>query len=178
MKEGVIIASFPAMGKSTFAKKYPNVIDLESTEYQWILSDEQKLLGVEERKGMLRTKNPEWPSNYIAEIKKAVKKYNFVLVTSTKLVRQGLKECGKEYFLIYPEIQDKNEYIKRCIKRGNSKTFINFIYHKYETLINEFDNDEFAHKIQVSDSKLYLEDILLEFKVLTENFTEHSKNTK
>lgn len=35
MKKGIIIAGFTALGKTTLAEKYENIIDLESSLYQW-----------------------------------------------------------------------------------------------------------------------------------------------
>lgn len=35
MKQGIIIAGFTALGKTTLAQKYDNIIDLESSLYQW-----------------------------------------------------------------------------------------------------------------------------------------------
>ena len=60
MKKPIIIAGFAGIGKTTLAKKYKNVIDLESSLYKY---DNIGLEGipVEQRKGTIRNPNKDWP---------------------------------------------------------------------------------------------------------------------
>ena len=39
-KKPLIISGFGGVGKTTLAKKYKNVIDLESSNYQYIVTEE------------------------------------------------------------------------------------------------------------------------------------------
>ena len=57
---GIFIYAFSATGKSTLAKKYSNVIDMESTLYKYIgISNED-----ESTKSTVRELNKEYPDNY------------------------------------------------------------------------------------------------------------------
>lgn len=56
---GILIGGFKAIGKSTLSKKYSNVIDLESSNFEYIIDENIKNIPVEQRKGLKnRIKNP------------------------------------------------------------------------------------------------------------------------
>ena len=57
---GIFVFAFTATGKSNVAKKYKNVIDMESTLYKYIGND----LEDESLKSTSRFLNEEWPENY------------------------------------------------------------------------------------------------------------------
>ena len=50
MKQGIIIAGFATLGKSTLANKYNNIIDLESSLYQWHYDNKITLKEIETNK--------------------------------------------------------------------------------------------------------------------------------
>ena len=134
MKQGYIIYGFPCVGKTTMCEKYKNCIDLESSNFQYILTEEQKKLSIEARKGLKdRVLNPEWPENYLNAILDAVKKYDYVFVA-----HQGIIECAKRnipYWRVYPNINCKDEYVKRMIGRGNQGDFISNITKNFEKFV-------------------------------------------
>ena len=82
MKDGIVVFGFAGIGKSTLCKNTNNkkFLDLESSNFQWILNDEQKLLPVEQRKGLIFQKNPDWPDNYAKAIIDVRNKYDFIFV--------------------------------------------------------------------------------------------------
>lgn len=51
MKQGIIIAGFTALGKTTLAQKYDNIINLESSLYQWKYKNKMTLEEIETNKG-------------------------------------------------------------------------------------------------------------------------------
>ena len=57
MNKPLIIAGFAGIGKTTLAKKYKNVIDLESSIYKWDNTGFEDV-PVEQRKGIIRKENP------------------------------------------------------------------------------------------------------------------------
>ncbi len=61
---GILIGGFKAIGKSTLAKKYSNVIDLESSDFEYIIDEEINKIPLEKRKGLKnRRKNLEYSLN-------------------------------------------------------------------------------------------------------------------
>lgn len=124
----IILYAFPGSGKTYLAEKYPDqVIDLESSDFQWID------IGEEELRGTDRIKNPEWPYNYHKAIDDALGKYKFILAAHEGTVyaeRQGYR-----YWFVYPSLNRKEEYLQRLIDRGNPSSFVNLIKNNYEKWI-------------------------------------------
>lgn len=139
----LIISAFPGCGKSHCVKHEQDkfkemIVDLESSDYSW-RKDEN---GARER-------NPEFPKNYIEKIKEGIGTANIIFVSSHKEVRDALKEAGLKYILVYPNHYQKEEYLKRYEKRGNSPKFINQIDYNWEEWIDECDNETFPIKIKL-----------------------------
>lgn len=120
----MIISAFPGCGKTILAKKYDNIIDLESTKYLYELTTLQKEMDLEELKGCKKNPNLNWPDNYIYEIQKQDKAYKIVLITQYPEVTKKLEEKNIDYYICFPEDSLKEEYIKRYEKRGNKEEFI------------------------------------------------------
>lgn len=84
---GILIGGFKAIGKSTLSKKYSNVIDLESSNFEYIIDENIKNIPVEQRKGLKnRIKNPEYPLNYYNELISNKKRNNEEFVSRVKEV--------------------------------------------------------------------------------------------
>ena len=123
MTEGIIIAGFATCGKSILGRKYSNVIDLESSNYKYN-NDKIKNIPVEERKGIEREINKEWPNNYYKAISEAVKKYDVVLVQLKPEHLYYFDKNNIKYSIAYPNTNDWENVKKKCIDRGNNENFI------------------------------------------------------
>ena len=64
-------------------------------------------------------------------------------------MRDALRKEGIHYFLVYPNIFQKKDYIKRYAERGNKKGFINLLNANWEEWINECDEETFPTKIKL-----------------------------
>lgn len=167
-EKGTVVYGFPATGKTTLCKKYKDCgfVDLESGEYEYILTEEQKKLSTEERKGIKKEKNPAYPKNYLKAIKQAVKEYKFVFVS-----HQGIIQCAKngiDYWRIFPRFDAKQEYVQRLINRGNNPHFVNGIETNFERYIMVAIEDDSPHckrKI-VMEKGEYLEDVFKKLGLL------------
>ena len=121
--EKIIIAGFAGVGKTTLGKKYKNVIDLDAAEYVY---DDKELehLTIEQRKGMNRKANPNWPQNYINAIKEALNDYDIVLVWDRPDILKEYEKNGFDYWIVFPTEEEIQNYKIRYLGRGNSQEYV------------------------------------------------------
>ncbi len=168
----MIISGFPGIGKTTLAKKYVNVIDMESSDYTYILTEEERKIPREELKGVRKSKrNPRWPINYIEEIIKNMNKYDIILISHHPSVKQELENREIEFFLAIPELNCKEEYLKRYKSRKNKDRFINKVIENFDLYIT-MDYNLKQEKIILKQGE-YIEDILKRMNV---KLIEREKN--
>lgn len=96
----MIFCGYAGVGKSTAAKKFLGVVDLESTPFQ-----------------------KDWET-YARVAKHMSDQGYIVLVSCHKELREELHRIGAEYMIVYPEKNQKEIYRRRYIKRGNTSEFI------------------------------------------------------
>lgn len=133
----MIISGFAGIGKTYYANKFPDVsIDLDSSNFKWIFDKTIQNINIEERKGLCNKKiNPAWPMNYIEAIKDANEKFGIVFISIDEEIRMILKDLGIRYFVAFPALDCKDEYIERYKSRNNGINFINLLEVKYEEWI-------------------------------------------
>ena len=143
-KETIVIAAFPGTGKSFCTKnesdKFNGVLDSDSSNYSW-LKDSQGNNTTE--------RNPDFPKNYIEHIKENLGKVEVIFVSSHKEVREALEREGIEYILVYPNVFQKDDYIKRYKNRGNSESFIRKVEANWDEWINDCRNEEYPTRIEL-----------------------------
>lgn len=159
MNKPLIIAGFAGIGKTTLAKKYKNVIDLESSIYKWDNTGLEDV-PVEARKGTKRKENPNWPNNYIEEIKKQSLNYDIVLVWIHPDTLKIYDENKIDYVLCFPEKSAIKIYEERYKKRGNNKEYIDRVVGTYDTRFEEFKQKKVPHIVLKGNETL--EDYLLD----------------
>lgn len=123
MTHGIIIAGFATCGKSFLGKKYSNVIDLESSNYKHNNVGLENV-PVEERKGIKREINEEWPNNYYKAIMEAIRVYDVVLVQLKPEHFDYFDKNNIKYSIAYPNINNWEDVKRKCINRGNNEEFI------------------------------------------------------
>ena len=160
MARGIIIAGFATCGKSILAKKYSNVIDLDSSNYKYNNAN-IKNVPIEERKGTNRQINRKWPGNYYKAISKAIKKYDVVLVQLKPEHFNYFDKNNIKYSIAYPNINNWEEEKKKCINRGNNENFIKklkevFIPFYEDTIQRNYEN------LYIINANETLETVLIE----------------
>lgn len=156
MENGIIIAGFKAIGKSTLAKKYERVVDLDSAEYKYIVDSEMAKIPEEQRKGLkTRIKNPDYPLNYYNAIIENCKNGKIVLIAGKKEMIDLLEKNNNEYYNVWPEREMLDEIIERCKKRGNNDDFVSNVTNAYN---RDYPNSE-KNVIWMKKGE-YLEDVL------------------
>ena len=156
---GVFIFAFTATGKTTVAKKYENVIDLESTYYKYInYTDDESL------KSTARSINEEWPNNYFEALKNVKDKYDYILIAD-EICNEFLINNKYDYWYVYPKRELKQEYLDRCKKRGNNEEFIYWYSKLWDQWIDKCEEDNYASKKIELKSNEYLEDVLPNLKL-------------
>jgi hypothetical protein len=141
-KQCKIISAFPGCGKSycvaNESDKFNGVLDSDSSEFSWVK---------DENGNNTNQRNPDFPENYIKHIKENLDKNEVIFVSSHKEVREALEKEGLNYILVYPNIFQKQDYIKRYKKRGNSQSFIDKVESNWEEWIGECEEEIFPIKI-------------------------------
>lgn len=157
--KGIIIAGFGGVGKTQLAKKYKNVIDLESIYWKWEYKEKMEK-NIEYYKHYdKRTKNPNFPQNYIEAIKENQEKYKIVLIAYSDEICKSMEENKIEFYLCYPEKGAKDIYIERFKIRGNNEEFIKRNNELFEEAI-EIAEKRKGHKIILSGNET-IEDYLI-----------------
>jgi len=160
--KGKIVYAFPGSGKTTISQKYDNMIDLERSYYKHILTPEQEKLSEEERKGIQKADNPEWPQNYFNAIEEALAKYDYVFTSHIGI--EYAIDKGHDFWLFYPSLDQKEEYKNRMIERGNAPYFIERMYNKFDTIVTGMMyNPNAAKKVEM---KGFLEESFQELGLL------------
>lgn len=165
MAQGIIIAGFATCGKSILGKKYSNVIDLESSNYKHS-NDFVSNLSTEARKGTKREINKDWPDNYYKAIKEAVKKYDIVLVQLKPEHFDYFDKNNIKYSIAYPNINNWENVMKKCIDRGNNENFISklkevFIPFYEDSLQRNYENLYIINENETLESVLIDNNIIL-----------------
>jgi len=134
-----VISGFPGIGKTYYKENSNiNVLDSDSSKFSWI------------EKGV---RNPEFPKNYIDHIKDSMYKFDMVLVSTHKIVRDALVDNNIKFLLVYPDISLKEEYIERFRKRGNEDSFIKLFEDNWDKFIGEMDNQKGCESVKLSSGK-------------------------
>lgn len=141
-----IISAFPGIGKT-------------------YLYENQHKLGLKILDSDSSTFNKDkFPQNYIEHIKNNIGKVDIILVSSHDVVRNALVNENIFFFLVYPDIKLKDEFIKRYKKRGNHENFIKLLDSNWNNWITEIEKVQACAKIKFKSNKFLFDFIKNQFK--------------
>lgn len=149
----VVISAFPACGKSWLFNHFKGkkILDSDSSKFHWI-----------EDKNGEKTRNLDFPANYIEHIKSNVGTADIILVSAHLEVRQALKNAGISYVTVYPDNIPgaKEEWLGRCVCRGNDISFIKFLDSSWDKFQQDILHEPFGEKLYSLGRAEYLADII------------------
>ena len=123
----MFLFAFPGMGKTTLARKYNSVVDLEMSDIKYDNSSVQHL-SKEERKATKRPlKDKRYKRIYVNKAYGLHEEGKTVLVAMNFLMRMLLAMSirgGVPFHIYIPHPSLKEEYRQRYISRGNNNRFI------------------------------------------------------
>lgn len=134
---GIIISAFPACGKTFFFNNFKNkykILDSDSSMFSW---------GYDSNGNKTDCRNPDFPNNYIQHIKDNYKKYDIIFISSHQEVREAMKENNIDYFLVYPDINEKENWLQRMKNRNSPDTMISFIDKNWDNFIQDIESEYF-----------------------------------
>lgn len=144
VENSLVISAFPGCGKTTAYNHYKDNGDLKVWD-----SDSSEF------------PKEDFPNNYIEHIKKGIKEgVDIIFVSSHREVREALWRAGIKYALIYPNIELKNEYLKRYKERGNTPEFISLLDKNWHNWIMDFSYCPSNPKFELSSGEFINSDII------------------
>jgi len=136
-KPTIIVSAFPACGKSYMFNNYNDkpytMLDSDSSNFSWV--KDENGINTKER-------DSNFPNNYIKHIKDNIGKVDVIFVSSHNIVREALNENNIRFFMVYPDKNMKDEWIKRFRERDNNGIFINFISKNWDNFIDEIEKED------------------------------------
>lgn len=128
----MIVAAHAGTGKTHFAEMYPDkVIDFICMPYKYFLSANKEDNEVCKADPNLIMR-PEWPDNYAAELISMWDSDKIILIPPVIPVLQVFDTEDIPYFLVYPQREAKEVYLRRYIGRGNSEPFLDIFIHGWD----------------------------------------------
>lgn len=112
-----VFSGFPGVGKSTVFRSADGLVvaDSDSSTFD----------------------KAEFPGNYLMHIQETRPKVDVLLVSSHNVVRDELEERGIPFHLVYPTVDQKDEYMARYKERGSPQPFLDLMDQNWEKFIGE-----------------------------------------
>jgi hypothetical protein len=159
----LLIASFAAMGKTTFAKQHPDIaLDIESIHYarNYIKQHPNDEIAKGDK---IWTDNPHYPDNYINEVLDNIGKYKVIFLTLGQSILSELDKRDLKYTILYPGPNRKQQILVDSRKRGNNEEFVDFLDALLSTPEHRLEFERFQHEhFEIIDDDTYMKDYLIE----------------
>lgn len=163
--ETLLIAGFAVMGKTTFARRYPDIaLDVESIHYEREYRDKDPDDEIA-KNSIDWTLNPRYPGNYIKDVLIGIGKYKVIFLTLAQPVLGELDKLNIAYNILYPGPNRKLQILLDSSQRGNDQDFVDFLDGLLSTPAHRQEFEAFQHEhFEIIDDDTYME------KYLSENY--------
>jgi len=140
-KNTKIYCVFSGCGKTFYSKneKVKSVLELDK--------DQKKFL------------NFNFPNNYTKYLKENIGRYDIILVSTHKEIRDFLIENNIDFTLVYPNRTLKEQYKENYFKRGSTKLFVDIMDRNWDKWIDDIENQNCNEKIELQKDE-YLSDLI------------------
>ena len=159
-----VFSVFARLGKTYVGKKYPNVLDLQSSPCRYDYTNVRKEDYEKIKEKPNRKVNSNWPNNFIDAIKEASNKYDIILVSSSPDIRELLEQNDIDYTFILPSKDSREILLERYKKRENGKELINLVMGYFDTW--SYKKEDYNCPLVILDKDKYLEDYLKDEKLI------------
>lgn len=139
----ILCAAFPGTGKTYYCNSYPEyqpedfAIDSDSSNFD----------------------KDYFPQNYITHIESCIGKHARIFISSHEEVRKALISNHLPFTLVYPDINLKDEYLRRYKDRGSAGEFIQLIDNNWNDWIKQLQNQKGCGHIVLKSGE-YISNVL------------------
>ena len=142
-KKAIIISGFAGIGKTGLVEHasfydHKKIFDLSSSYFR---------------------KNDGWEKVYCDIVEAIAKEYDYVFISTHKLVVDEMLRRGIKFYLVYPMRYCLDEYLRRFIERGNSDEYIKKFIKNWDAFITELDNVKTDYRVNLRSGQ-YLSDVI------------------
>lgn len=171
--EKLLIMAYMGTGKTELENRYDNVVDFDFQDYKYIYDESIRHLPLEQKKGStnLRTENPNYPENFLAD---AIKLLNDEKIVLSPFIDHVFKAYDNydikskvedlRIILVCPPKDNFEEYVERFKQRGNSDEFIARREKEFSSLIDLFNQADKYERITMKPGQ-FLSEALKEYGI-------------
>lgn len=162
----VLISGFPGVGK-TFC------VNNKELQKKYKMVDSDSSCFSHTYKNGIKKSNPNFPDNYIDNIKSYFGEYDIVFISTHQIVRETLKEEKIPYIIVYPEntVNNKLKYITKYQKRGNDQNFIDFINNNWDKFLGDIFIEDWPIHYKLKEDETLFDAINNIYEINISNFT-------
>ena len=168
--ETIVISSFPGCGKTQCMEKYKDKFKMLNTNvhlFRYLINVKANETG----------ENPDFPNNYINYIKSNMGNFDFIFVSTDKVVRDELTENNIPIVCIFPSIRLKKDWMERFEKRNENFIFIQIMNNHWIQFIADIESKEYWRKIKFLSDDSYIDLRILEcLKRDVDSYVDYKEN--
>lgn len=137
-----VFSGFPGIGKSSVFR--------DSQGYRVADSDSSTF-----------PKGDAFPANYLTHIQETRPTVDILLVSSHDIVRDEMEEYGIPFYLVYPTMDQKQDYMQRYRERGSPEPFLDLMDKNWDKFITGCQQQDGCTHVVLQKGQ-YLSDVIFD----------------